>query len=153
MKKRAQRYYTTRVTDYNIIMPYHVCDAVVVGCIDFRFKDYMRTFFDSYLVGKQYDTIRFAGATKELFMVLSQIDISVRLHKIKQVVLVHHEDCGAYGRESTFEKHKEDLLKAKKVLHHLYPELVVDVFYMRMDGSCQQIYSVKTTEKKKPILT
>lgn len=108
----------------------------------------MRTFFDNYLSGKQYDTIRFAGATKELFMVLSQIDISVRLHKVKQVVLVHHEDCGAYGREGNFERHKTDLLKTKKVLKTLYPELTVDLFYMRMDGACQQITDAKTKEKR-----
>ena len=129
-------------------MPYHICDAVVVGCMDFRFKDFMRTFFDSYLKGKQYDTIRYAGATNELFMVLSQIDISVRLHKIKQVVLVHHEDCGAYGKEGNFERHKMDLLKTEKVLNTLYPELAIDLFYMRMDGSCQQIIDGKTKEKK-----
>lgn len=120
-------------------MPYHACDAVVVGCMDFRFKDYMRKFFDEYLSGKQYDTIRYAGATKELYIVLNQIDISVRLHKIKQVVLVHHEDCGAYGNESSFERHSEDLKKAQKVLQTLYPHLKVDLFYMHLDGSCSSV--------------
>lgn len=142
------RYYNTRVIEFTILMPYHACDAVVVGCMDFRFKGYMRTFFDNYLSGKQYDTIRYAGATKELFTVLSQIDISVRLHKIKQVVLVHHEDCGAYGAEGSFERHKTDLLKTKNVLRTLYPELIIDLFYMKMDGSCQQINNAETPEEK-----
>jgi len=64
-------------------MPNHSCDAVVVGCIDFRFKNIIRSWTDEYLVGKQFDIIRFAGATKELFVALNQIDISVRLHKVQ----------------------------------------------------------------------
>lgn len=43
---------------------------------------------------------------------MSQIDISVKLHSIKKVVLTNHEDCGAYGAEGTEEKHRQDLLSA-----------------------------------------
>lgn len=89
--------------------------------------------------GKKYDYVGFAGATKDLKTILKQLDISVRLHKIKQVVLMHHEDCGAYGKESTPEKHAKDLLKAKKRIKKLYPQLKVDPYYLLLKGKFENV--------------
>src|SRR3990172_4132441 len=102
--------------NYTLVYSYmlsHTCDAIVVACIDFRFQQYIRDWTNRYLVGKTFDLVGFAGSTKELGVVLEQIDISARLHHISQVVLIHHEECGAYGAESSPERHREDLQKAK----------------------------------------
>jgi len=76
-------------------------------------KKYIRKFTDEYLKGKTFDLVGFAGASKNLDIIMGQLDISVRLHQIKQVVLVHHEECGAYGVESTPERHASDLKRQK----------------------------------------
>lgn len=117
----------------------HFADAFVVACIDFRFQKFLRDFEDKYLNGKTYDFVGFAGATKNLDVIMGQLDISVRLHQIKQVVLIHHEECGAYGVESTPERHVADLKKAKKVILAKYPNLQVDLFYMKLDGSVDHV--------------
>ncbi|OGK13409.1 hypothetical protein A3A93_01945 [Candidatus Roizmanbacteria bacterium RIFCSPLOWO2_01_FULL_38_12] len=120
-------------------MSEHQCDALVVCCIDFRFQKYIRDWTDKNLTGKNYDLIGFAGSTKDLDMVLKQIEISVKLHEIKQIVLIHHEDCGAYGVESMPERHAQDLKKAKQEINTKYPEVRVYLYYLHLDGRFEQI--------------
>jgi carbonic anhydrase len=117
----------------------HVSDSCVVCCIDFRFQKHIRKFADEYLKNKTFDLIGFAGASKSLDIILGQLDISVRLHQIKQVVLIHHEECGAYGAESTLERHAEDLKKAKNAILAKWPNLQVGLFYMKLDGKVEKV--------------
>jgi carbonic anhydrase len=117
----------------------HTADAIIVACIDFRFQKFIREWIDQNLAGKTYDFVGFAGATKNLETVLSQIDISVRLHQIKQAVLIHHEECGAYGVESTSERHAEDLKKAQAAILAKYPDLKVGLFYLHLDGTFEAV--------------
>ncbi|MFA6005687.1 MAG: carbonic anhydrase [Patescibacteria group bacterium] len=117
----------------------HICDAAVVACIDFRFQKFIRDWTDKELAGKKFDYIGFAGSTKNLDTVLGQIDISVRLHQIKQVVLIHHEECGAYGAESTPERHTTDLKKAQETVLGKWPQLTVDLYYLHLDGTFEKV--------------
>jgi carbonic anhydrase len=117
----------------------HIADVVVVACIDFRFQKFVRDWTDKNLAGKTFDFVGWAGATKNLVAVLGQIDISVRLHQIKQAVLIHHEECGAYGAESTPERHAQDLKKAQSEILAKYPALKVDLYYLHLDGTFEAI--------------
>lgn len=117
----------------------HTCDALVVSCIDFRFQKYIRQWLDENFGDKTFDYVGYAGGTKELETFMKQLDISVRLHDIKHVVLMHHEECGAYGEASTPEKHAEDLMKARKIIHEKYPHLKIDLFYILLDGKFKEI--------------
>lgn len=117
----------------------HTCDAIVVSCIDFRFQKYIKDWTETNLRGKTYDYVGFAGSTKNLDTIMEQIDISVRLHSIKEVYLIHHEECGAYGAESTPERHAEDLKKAKLEILSKYPELKVNIYYLHLDGTFEEI--------------
>lgn len=117
----------------------HTCDAFIVACIDFRFQKYLRDWLEENMADKTYDYVGFAGATKDLETIKKQLDISVRLHHIKQVVLIHHEDCGAYGVESTHDRHVTDLKKAEQTINTLYPYLKVDLFYLYLDGEFEKI--------------
>lgn len=71
--------------------------------------------------------------------ILEQLAISVRLHDIEQVVLMNHEECGAYGSESTPENHARDLKKAKEVIMAKYPQLDVQTYYLHLDGTFEEI--------------
>ena len=117
----------------------HICDALIVSCIDFRFQKYIQKWLGKNFKNKTYDYVGFAGATKDLKTILKQLDISFRLHKIKQVVLIHHEDCGAYGKESTPENHAKDLKKAKKKITKLYPKLQTNLYYLHIDGKFNKV--------------
>ena len=120
-------------------MSVHICDAFIVACIDFRFQKYLKKWLEKNLQNKTYDYVGFAGATKDLETIKKQLDISVRLHHIKEVVLIHHEDCGAYGVESTHDRHATDLNKAKKTILEKYPNLKTNLFYLHLDGGFEEI--------------
>jgi len=119
----------------------HTCDAFIVSCIDFRFQKYLKKWlgenFD--MNNKTYDFVGFAGSTKNLETIMGQLDISVRLHHVKGVVLIHHEECGAYEAESTHDRHAKDLNKAKKTILEKYPDLSVSLFYLHLDGTFEEI--------------
>ncbi len=117
----------------------HTCNAVIVSCIDFRFQNYIHEWIEKNLQGKTYDYIAFAGSTKNLETILGQIDISVRLHAIEEVVLMHHEECGAYGVESTPERHATDLRRAREAILAKYPHLRVSLFYIHLDGTFENV--------------
>lgn len=117
----------------------HTCDALVVSCIDFRFQKYIRKWLDENFGDKTFDYVGYAGGSKDMDAIMKQLDISVKLHDIKQVVLMHHENCGAYGLESTPEKHAADLLKAKKMIQEKYPHLKIDLFYILLDGKFNEV--------------
>jgi carbonic anhydrase len=117
----------------------HLCDALVVACIDFRFQKYINKWLKKNLKNKTYDYVGFAGSTKNIKIIMDQLDISVRLHQISEVVLIHHEDCGAYGTESSHDRHQTDLLKAKKTILKKYPNLKVLLFYLHLDGKFEEV--------------
>lgn len=117
----------------------HICDALVVSCIDFRFQKFIRNWLDKNLADKTFDYVGFAGGSKDIDTIMKQLDISVRLHDIKQVVLMNHEECGAYGESSTPENHARDLKKAKKIIIAKYPKLLVDLYYLHLNGDFEKI--------------
>ena len=117
----------------------HTCDAFVVTCIDFRFQKYIKRFTDTTLKGKLYDMVGFAGVTKDLPTIMNQLGISVRLHHTKKAIFIHHEDCGAYGKESTYKRHVTDLHQAKKAVRAKYPTLIVDLYYLHLDGKFEKV--------------
>ena len=117
----------------------HICDAMVVTCIDFRFQKFIEKWLDKTMAEKTFDRVGFAGSTKELNTIIKQLDISVKLHHINQVILIHHEDCGAYGTDSTHDRHELDLLKAKTVMNAIYPDLKVDLYYLHLDGKFELV--------------
>lgn len=113
----------------------HTCDALVVSCIDFRFQKAIRKWLDTNLADKTFDYVGFAGGVKNMDVIMQQLAISVRLHSIKEVVLMNHEECGAYGTESTPERHAQDLKKAKLEIKKKYPKLKVKTYYLHLPTS------------------
>lgn len=120
-------------------MSIHKADTLIVSCIDFRFQKYIRKWLDKDFENKTFDYVGFAGASKDLKTIMMQLDISVRLHHIKHVVLIHHEDCGAYGKLGTKTRHIKDLRKAKTVINALYPDLEIGFYYLHLDGKFELI--------------
>lgn len=117
----------------------HHCNAILVTCIDFRLQKYVEDFANKNLGEKSYDRVAWAGGVFDVEAVLNQIRLSKKLHDIQKVVLVNHEDCGAYGKEGTPQRHAEDLKNAKAKIKQLYPEMQVDTYYLHLDGTLQEV--------------
>lgn len=107
--------------------------------MDFRLTQFLNKWVESTLI-EGFDRLAIAGGVKNLPFVLDQIKLSKKLHGIKEVYLINHEDCGAYGKEGTFEKHRFDLSKTKKIIQEKYPDLTVFLLFLNLDGSFTWVY-------------
>ncbi len=130
----------------------HTCEAVVIHCIDFRF----RKILNEYLMRRfpeGYDLISVAGGVKRLLedpvennFVLEQLQISHRLHSSKTIVLIQHEDCGAYGGSKEFENlareqqfQQEQLAKARAFLKERFSECDIETSLVFLSGEIRAV--------------
>ncbi|HCM38288.1 MAG: hypothetical protein UV61_C0021G0009 [Candidatus Gottesmanbacteria bacterium GW2011_GWB1_43_11] len=117
----------------------HSCSTLVATCIDFRFQKAFEAWMNREVGVGNYDRVAWAGGVKDLGSLLNQLDISVRLHHIQKVILVNHEDCGAYGAAGTLAKHEEDLQAAATKIAELYPQLQVELYFARLNGNIEKV--------------
>lgn len=133
----------------------HQCRAALLFCMDFRFHDQLAAFIAAEGLDQDgVDVIRVAGAAKNLArpgrdrdreFVLEQVKTSRRIHQVRQIYLVNHEDCGAYGPEDipdTAEElaiHRKDLLAAAGMLKGLFGELEILPYYMWLSGQTDRV--------------
>lgn len=120
-------------------MKNHACEAIVVTCIDYRLQQSLNNWISQNFQPKSFDRVALAGGVKNLDIILSQIEIAHRLHHIKKVILINHEDCGAYGEIGTLEKHTQDLKNARIKIEKLYSDLKVETYYLHLDGAYENL--------------
>ena len=113
--------------------------AIVITCIDFRFQEYIHNWLAENFQPRTYDRGAFAGAAKSLDNILSQIEVSKRLHRIKKVVIINHEDCGAYGPEGTIDHHVRDLKQVSAKIKEQFSNLPVETYYLHLDGTFEPV--------------
>ena len=125
--------------------PAHSCKALVLHCIDFRFRKALGEFLNSKF-GDSYDLVSVAGGVKRLIsdplennFIVEQLKISNVLHKPNTIVLIQHEDCGAYGGsrsfktfEDEFDHQKQELHKAAVLLKERFPEGQIETHFIRL---------------------
>ncbi|MBI3103627.1 hypothetical protein HYZ05_01680 [Candidatus Daviesbacteria bacterium] len=117
----------------------HQAEAIIVTCIDFRLQEAINKWIAENFKNGTFDRVALGGGVKNLDSIMGQIEIAHKLHHIKKVILINHEDCGAYGEEGTPEKHSEDLRNAKAKVNGKYPNLEVEAFYLQLDGTFESI--------------
>ncbi len=124
----------------------HSCQAIVFRCIDFRID---QTVFAELLAQNgvcevgQFDLVSFAGAAKAFLsdsqdFMLSQIATSSRLHGIQKVVLIMHDDCGAYGIADPKQEEqiqKQDLETIAEIISKRFPDLAVEKYILQGTAS------------------
>lgn len=119
----------------------HACSAVVVHCIDWRFRNLLTKLL-SERFPDGYDLISVAGGVKDKDFVVEQVSISYRLHKPQCIVLIQHEDCGAYGGrqalkdgQAEIECHERELGLIIPILEQKFPEARIASGFIFLDGS------------------
>lgn len=80
---------------------------------------------------------------------IEHVDLAIKLHSIKTIVVIDHEDCGAYR---LFYPHLVDHPKCERALHiknikefiryvkNIYPEFQYRGYLLALDGSHEMIY-------------
>jgi carbonic anhydrase len=117
------------------------CETLVVHCIDYRLQGFLNKWVANNLPVRGYDRVAIAGGVNDVYYVIRQVDVAVRLHEIKKVILINHEDCGAYGEAGNFERHKTDLNEARRKITALFPDLGVETYYLHLDGKFERMSS------------
>ncbi len=115
------------------------CETLVVHCIDYRLQGFLNKWLESNLPAQSYDRVAIAGGVNDVFYVIRQVDVAVRLHSIRRVLLINHEDCGAYGAEGNYGRHKSDLQEAERKIGALFPDLDVGTYYLHLDGEFEDV--------------
>ena len=94
----------------------HKCTAVLFCCMDFRFWKATVNFVQNTLGIYDFDLVTHAGAAKVLAeketdsidILEKHIVLAKKLHKIRMVVIVNHQDCGAYGGSGKFKNENDE---------------------------------------------
>ncbi len=135
----------------------HSCDAVVLTCIDFRFWRETLEYIEKELNIKSFDFPSLPGAAKALNqcaendIAMQCVSVPCDLHHVKKLVIVNHQDCGAYGGSKIFNGdeaaeenfHKQELEKAKAKVLTKYPGLEVILVYAKLVDGGENIEFIK----------
>jgi carbonic anhydrase len=125
----------------------HEWDVLARCCIDGRFIK--RTV--EWVVSQAGDVFDFrtgVGSTKTIIDSLYDrasffdvIKTSIKLHNIKEVWLIDHVDCGAYGGSKAFANEDKErtfhigkLIEAAKIVKDEFPKLTVRKMYVSWDS-------------------
>ena len=117
--------------------------ALIICCKDYRYIQPTQYFVKRRLGIRWYDLKATAGGVRAMLespptvrrWILRDIDLVYRLHNVRRVILVHHEDCAAYGgsaklgsltRQRRF--HRAELQRAARVLKREFHGLTVQAF-------------------------
>ncbi len=112
-------------------------EAVAIHCMDLRFQPLLDTYLRDRFGDGNVDRIAVGGGVRELVrspedsFVLGQLRTSVQLHHPPRVVLLQHEDCGAYGGSKAFAgdevtEQAEELGRAETVVRSAFPDVHVE---------------------------
>lgn len=132
----------------------HKAKAVVVGCIDFRFRGFIDKYLHEQDFGDCYDLISVAGGSRDFIVPVEendgryawkQLELSLKLHDPDMIIFVDHQDCGGYAQDGTIpggleieedkHKHSDFLIDLKEILSSKYPEKVFKAFHADLNGN------------------
>ncbi len=114
--------------------------AMVLSCIDPRFQPIVYEYLKKKKLKGKYSSFIIAGSsigvTSNRFKkwhktFWDNFDTSVKLHNIKKLIVINHQDCGAakiingkkkFNKENEKKIHNESFLKLKKTFKKKYPD-------------------------------
>ena len=119
--------------------------AMVLSCMDPRFQPIVYNYLKKKNLNGKYSSFTIAGAaigvTATKFKkwhktFWDNIDTSIKLHNIRKLIVINHQDCGAakiINGKKVFSKfneqkiHKNSFKKIKKVFKKKYPKLNIEL--------------------------
>lgn len=136
----------------------HKAKALVLSCIDFRFVDFEQNFLINGNLDHEFDWLSLAGASLALAdfpshadteVFWEQLELSYKLHHIEKVIILDHQDCGAYATkfdvklsenpEQELTIHRQYLSQAQETIKNKYPDLKVELYFVSLDGKVKNV--------------
>ena len=130
-------------------------DAMVLSCIDPRFQPKIYNYLRKRKLNGKYSSFTIAGAaigvTASKFKkwhktFWDNIDTSIKLHKIKKLIVINHLDCGAakivngkkeFSKINELKVHRNSFQKIKKKLRKKYPKLSVELKIISLNSKVE----------------
>jgi carbonic anhydrase len=121
----------------------YAADACVITCFDARFDLAVRKFLKRRGI-VLFDHVKIAGSAKPLAdsqasgdggcgCILNAVRTSMRLHRTGLVLIMSHNDCGAYPGVPA-EVVAADAARAAAFLRRIEPSLKVESYFADFDG-------------------
>lgn len=112
-----------RIMRFAVPREHYQAEALIVWCFDDRFSRIGKNLREALIKlrgFKHVDVIQVAGGAKDLNssnsnpgqeFILGQIEKSLQLHNPPEIILMLHEDCGAYAKNFPSSEEAKDFLK------------------------------------------
>ena len=125
--------------------------AMVLSCIDPRFQPIVSNYLVKKKLKGKYSSFTIAGSaigvTAQKFKkwhrtFWENLDISIKLHKIKKLIVINHKDCGAakiINKKKEFNElielkiHEDSFEKIKKKIKIKYPNLKIETILLSLN--------------------
>jgi carbonic anhydrase-like protein len=116
-------------------------DACVLSCFDYRFTLAVRKFLRRRGLGA-VDHIQIPGSAKALAapdresdrdFVLGMVRTSIRLHASERMLILGHNECGAYPGAPP-ETVAADVARAAEIVRAAEPSLTIECYFCDFDG-------------------
>ncbi len=119
--------------------------AMVLSCIDPRFQPIVFNYLKKKKLTGKYSSFTIAGSavgvTANRFKKWHKVfwdnfDTSIKLHSIKKLIVINHQDCGAakvingkkeFSSINETKIHKASFVKIKKKFKKKYPKLKIEL--------------------------
>lgn len=128
------------------------CSALIITCSDFRFKFAERALAESAGIVDDYDLIARPGAIRPLVAPRSdaaretleeEIALLRGLHGFRRIIMVNHEDCGAYADiaspKTEVAVQTAHLRAAKALLEGRFEGLRAEGYLLNMTGRARAL--------------
>ena len=124
---------------------------MVLSCIDPRFQPIVYNYLKKKKLTRKYSAFTIAGSaigiTANKFKkwhktFWDNLDISIKLHKIKKLIVINHRDCGAakiingkreFSKINETKVHKNSFEKIKKIFKKKYPKLTIELIVVSLN--------------------
>jgi hypothetical protein len=137
----------------------HTCEAALITCEDYRLHQRKdgRNYIAQYILslGVDCDLITRAGGVQDLLRqggtgsadsVIRDVDVAHRLHQVELILLLNHEDCGAYAafgfktRDDELRRHQRDIRRTLRMMHLLFPSKRIIGSFAELETGISDIF-------------
>ena len=130
--------------------------AMVLSCIDPRFQSVVFSYLKKRKLKGKYSSFTIAGSaigvTAQKFKnwhrtFWDNLETSIKLHKIKKLIVINHRDCGAakiingkkkFDNFNETEIHKNSFTKIKKRFKNKYPNLKIETNLVSLNKNVEK---------------
>tara|TARA_B100001121_G_C18213911_1_gene400463 strand:+ start:52 stop:465 length:414 start_codon:yes stop_codon:yes gene_type:complete len=130
--------------------------AMVLSCMDPRFQPIVYNYLKKRKFNGKYSAFTIAGSaigvTANIFKkwhksFWDNIGISIKLHKIKKLIVINHYDCGAakiindkkvFNKINETEIHKKSFIMIKNKLKKKYPSLRIETILISLNKKVEK---------------